>query len=451
MGQCHLMNNCMNPWRVSTVSKKKTTLTMGNCHTIQQSPVRSLSVEEELESTQISKLSCRSTGTVCLRDDISGDTAASLLNSITMHTTAEGPPQTSPLFPRRTLSQPQDLCKSLRAYLPDELAGIAYQYTSMEEAKCQAIRNEKPILCFEIEIPGDRTAGRDIFSHPLVIEAAESLFVTVRQNPKINAEALKAPSTTVRVLDEFGVDVVVSLSGDLLSISSMVSLMISGLKALRKTIPTYLLLLEDEENGRIKFLANGTKQRIDRQVVFGMIDSQTGEVEFGDLDGVLATRTGYIARQRVLQITYDSTKLSYCNLTQFALQRQIADIIYYRSNDERIAARVEVQRVVGKSVVMVIQYTGTIQPDVDPKHALRQTMLKYVPLTDLQATKANRLVALGVFNEATHLLSPRQGVILMKSMHSATRQKFNETVDVPISRAWSRLSGEQSTESASTS
>jgi hypothetical protein len=416
-------------WSVET----KTTIMMGNCHAIRHSPVSSLVAEKQVGKTE--KVECWSAltkpdRTTYVRDHGSCGTGVSV------------PDSSGEIFLRSLRSSTSSelhLPLSLLQCSCKELGDIKYQFSSMEEAKSESRRRGKPILCFEIEIPGDQVKGKEIFSHPLVVEAAESLFVILRQTPRKCRQPV--PSTKVRILDESGVDLVVGIGGDALSLASMASLMISGLKALRLSIPNYLMLLEEEESGKVKHRPDGSIQRTGRQAFFGMPNSQIGEIEFGCLDGVLATRTGFIGRQLVLQVTYDSTKLSYCNLTRFALQKRMTNVVYYGSNDERIAAIIEVKRVEGHCDS--VKYTGPVQPGLDSKHALRQTMLRYVPLTDLQAMKANRLVATGVFNEATHLLSPRQGVILMKCMHSATRRTFTEVVDVPIAQAWRSLSGEQ--------
>lgn len=405
---------------------------MGNCHAIRQSPVSLLVTEKQVGTTEKVESCSASTETertVYIRDQGSCGTGVSMLDSSGEILLRSLRSSTSSEL-RLPLSQSQCSCQ--------ELGAIKCQYSSMEEATRESIRRGKPILCFDVETPGDKVKGQEIFAHPLVVEAAESLFVLLRQTPKKCRQPV--PPTSVRILDQSGVDLVVGIGGDALSLASMASLMICGLKALQLSIPTYLMLLEEEESGKVKHRPDGCLQRTGRQAFFGMSDSQVGEVEFGSLDGVLATRTGFIGRQMVLQVTYDSTKLSYSNLTLIALQKCMADVVYYGSNDERIAAIVEVKRVEGHCDI--VQYTGPVQPGLDSKHALRQTMLKYVPLTDLQATRANRLVAMGVFNEATHLLSPRQGLILMKSMHSATRRTFTDVVDVPITQAWSSLSQE---------
>lgn len=407
---------------------------MGNCQALQGG-------KGELEGTKISEISALSEA---------GPDEASLPESglCDFASTSTHPQSDSSSF---LSAHPQGICRT-RKYPHEELGAIGYQFTSLPEAKCEAIRQDKPLLLFEIEIPGNQAAGSDIFSHPLIVEAVESLFVSVRENPltkrnsQRNENLRKVPRTCVRVLDSSGVDVVSGICDERLSLSGMISLMVAGLNSLRKTIPTYLLLLAAEEEGRLRYTSSGSTQRVDRQAIVGMANVATGEIEFADLEGIIATRAGYVGRQRVVQATYDSTKLSYCNLVRFALQRKIADIIFYQTNDEKVGARMEISRVGGNSEL--VHHTGTIQPCLDPKHALRKTLLRYVPLTDLQATKANRLVARGVFNEATHILSPRQGMILMMSMQSGLRTQLNEVVDVPIVRAWKMLS-EQSSDSES--
>jgi len=221
-------------------------------------------------------------------------------------------------------------------------------------------------------------------------------------------------------------------------------------------IPKYLALLNEEESGKMAIVTNNTTNktngalvRTDRQVVFGFSDCHTAEIEFGGVDGVLATRVGRIQSQRVLQVTYNPRATSFSNLVRFVLQQQkkITTKIYYRSNEERIASKIELQQHHTYGVELIHLTVQTIQPDplLIPKRALKNTQLRFVPMTDLQATRANRLVAKGVFNEAMHLLSPRQGMILMRSMQqppaTQSTQKFRiEHLDVPITKAWTNLS-----------
>jgi hypothetical protein len=218
-----------------------------------------------------------------------------------------------------------------------------------------------------------------------------------------------------------------------------------------------------------------------------MDDSHLAEVEFAGCAGVLATRAGHYhggpggqqqhhepkQQHNAVLVSYDSRLLSYCSLVRYALQRRVGQIIYYQTNDERVAATMECDRIRSSSTVQKLESSSTspvqdnnkcnsdhshsshssrnkdltstartvpfscIVPDYDPKRALRKTPLKYVPLTSLQATRANRLVHYGRFNEAMHLLSPHQGLILLqKAMRTSTNKEMHEMVDIPIAHAW---------------
>lgn len=178
------------------------------------------------------------------------------------------------------------------------------------------------------------------------------------------------------------------------------------------------------------------------RAVFGMDDSALGEVEFAGLDGIISTQAAFLGQQRIVEVSYDSGRLCFCSPIRYALRRNIGDIIYYQSNDERVAAMMEVARV--NETSKVTEFLGTIQLDYDPKRALRRSLLRFVPLTGLQATRANRLVHLGRFNEAMHILSPRQGLIFMQARRKNMQQSCKELVDVPIFKAWMSLCCDQS-------
>ena len=323
---------------------------------------------------------------------------------------------------------------------------------SLHQALALARQTHKPILCLQMDVPGDGRIGAEVFSHPLIVEAAETLFVTVHVRDGIqhlpHAEEgrdLPDPSpshqTSLDFLSETGARLIPRLYAPGIHRASVVQAMVEALKLLQQTVPKYLQLLRDEENGQIEVAAFGVRYR-ENCSVFGMDDSAHGEVEFAGLGGVLATKAGYIDRLRVVQVSYDSKLLSFGCLVRHALERQIANIVYYQSNDERIAAQVEIERL--HDTAQTKLFSGPIKPDLDPKAALRKTPLRFVPLTAYQSTRANRFVQLGRFDEAVHLLSPRQGLILMKTMHVSAQKSLHIVVDVPLLPAWLSVCEEQS-------
>jgi hypothetical protein len=291
----------------------------------------------------------------------------------------------------------------------------------------------------------DMEVASAVWSHPLLVEAAQSLFVTLclHQAPRKAGAAPAAAfgmASSLDVLDSTGAKLVPTLvSAPSTSSSSSTSstcptvinrrnvarAMVRALESHRpsRPIPRYLaLLLEEEDAGRGEIAVLGTD------------DPVRGEVEFAGLAGVIATRTGTVDRQKVVEVTYDSHRLSFGCVTRFALKRKVGGVVYHRTNDERMAAQVEIGRL--GEVAETVPFAGTIQPDFDPKPALRRTPLRFVPLTGIQATRANRLVHQGRFDEAVHLLSPRQGLILMKTMHKSAQKNPHDVIDVPILPAW---------------
>jgi hypothetical protein len=72
----------------------------------------------------------------------------------------------------------------------------------------------------------------------------------------------------------------------------------------------------------------------------------------------------------------------------------------------------------------------------NPKNFLRTTLLRYVPLTALQALQANLAISKNNRELALNILSPRQLAILEAVERKIPRR---ETVNVGISDAWKRL------------
>jgi hypothetical protein len=158
---------------------------------------------------------------------------------------------------------------------------------------------------------------------------------------------------------------------------------------------------------------------------------------------------------------YDPTKLTFGELVRFALKQRHnfgeTLIIYALSNDERVAALVEVNNMktaniafqkdkASVQVQLISSSLSILEPDwiYDPNSALRQTPLRFVPLTDFQSTQVNCLIQIGLFNEATLLFSPRQGLILMVAIREAAgKKRFFKVVDVPILNAWVCVCGEE--------
>ena len=362
----------------------------------------------------------------------------------------------------------------------------------------------KPILLVQAEIPGDVDIGRDILSHPLLVEAAESLFVPVVE---INAPHCRArtPSgkTCCTQVSFLFVSVEeneekdqqqqqhqqVVIAPQQLTSSALVQTMVTALEQAGVTVPRYLSLLLKEQLGyeqhpsstcnrnnvnssKSSSTTTTTTRSRNQTARFGVIDPALAEAELAGLEGILATQVGSLERQKVVEITYDSKVLSYCALVRYALYQNLVNILYHQSNEERMVAMIEVKRLTSSRTFTCTSQNSSgggdddddnnnnnnmtsaavavceledkpIQKAYDPKHALRQTPMRFVPLTPLQAVRANRLIHFGLFNEAVQLLSPRQGLILMKAMHLKAQKSFHEVVDVEMLLAWNSVCSQQ--------
>jgi hypothetical protein len=123
------------------------------------------------------------------------------------------------------------------------------------------------------------------------------------------------------------------------SVAKVASTMIEALSVCSQDVPTDCQLLEEEHSGSgAREGPSGCLRRIEREAVFGMACSKRGEVELAGLDGVIATRAGYYNGSQVVQVTYDSSRLSYCSLVRYALERDVAKTICFQMTDERVVA-----------------------------------------------------------------------------------------------------------------
>jgi hypothetical protein len=352
--------------------------------------------------------------------------------------------QTEHLLEMARLEAQTEASYQIKKHEFEELGCMHFHFVFFHNALDDSRTTRRPVLIVQAEIPGDTDAGSEIFSHPLIVEAADSLFTTVfNKDEDYSCSASRSASwkshrTRVGFYTESGREIVQSLSADMLTLAGIAEAMIETLETCCQPVPMYLRLLYEEERGRIKPGPVGLPVACYHRAVFGMDDSTLGEVEFAGLEGVISTRAGFVNQQKVVEVIYDWGCLCFGSVIHYALKRKVGDIIYYNTNDERIAALIEIARV--KESSKVTEFLGNIQLDKNPKRALRKSPLRSVPLTDLQATRANRFAYLNRFDEAMHILSPRQELIFMQARN---KNSFKDVINVPILPAWMSLCDQQ--------
>ena len=321
------------------------------------------------------------------------------------------------------------LSKDIKRNEHRELGYVSFRCENLAAAMAQARALKLPVAQIHVVEAGDIDAGMTVFSHPLVVEALETLFVGYCTLPDETGVS-STGCTTLNISNERGTRLL-SVGGKDLSLASAVKAICSTLEQTGSHVPQYLDLLLDEVNTSTTTL---------RTALFLVSDTSQAEVFCAGIDPVLSTRVGKVAGRTAIELAYDARHIGFAMLVRKVLELDSVQSVCYQTNDQRVSARVEVSRVI--KPVTVDKYESDFEESLSSKAALRGTPMRFVPMTRLQALRANRLISLGQFNKAVNLLSPRQGMILMEAMHHMSND-IADAVESPILDAWLRLSGDQ--------
>lgn len=249
-------------------------------------------------------------------------------------------------------------------------------------------------------------------SHPLMVEAIETLFVPllIHNNKKGADEVIlkryEEPAwnnPVIRYVDSVGKDVI-PRRDRVWTTGATARRMIAALKATRRPVPQYLQLTA------------AANVPVAKQATFAMHCYWEGEVKLGSISGVLDTRAGWIGKKEVVHVTFDPAVVSYVKLLKTAQQFECASTVFAHDKEQLRVASVQV----GDAAV-------NLPPESDQrpvrygeqKYHLRRTPLRFLPLTRIQLVKVNS----AVFAESDYrrYLSPAQ-VSLEKQIQSALRK-----------------------------
>jgi hypothetical protein len=268
-------------------------------------------------------------------------------------------------------------------------------------------RTGLPLLVLFDEVPGCSTVqafGAEVLSHPLIVEAAETLFVPVAVfnntggEDRMVLERFHEPSwnnPVVRILDGQEQQLAPRLDGDY-TVLGLASTMREALRNARHPVPAYLELLIEEERARAGSPATAT---------FAMHCFWEGEVSLGAVNGVLETKPGFAGGREVVRVTYDRSRLSQSALAS------AAEKLGYRAQDG------------------AFRYS-----DGDNKYQLRSSPLRFVPMTEAQKAKVNSAVGRG--EDPAAYLSPRQRELLERA--STERPPWPALLDLGVREAFER-------------
>jgi len=320
------------------------------------------------------------------------------------------------LFPQTdnpTLVLPhQAVAESTHPDNPEELGQVNW-LRSLTAGKAESEKTKKPLLILFQEVPGCSNCtryGNSTLSHPLIVEVIETYFVPVciyNNKGGQDAEALKTfgepawNNPVVRIVRADYKDVVLRMS-DFNSSYQLVNGMRRALDLSGAIVPHYLELLEEELSAREAGLEIAT---------FSMYCFWSGEGTFGEIAGVVETEPGFQDGKEVVQVQFNPAAVKKADLEKLT---QPKNIFACSKNDG-------------------------FRSDREPKYYLSQTDYKFVPMTSLQACRANSLV--GKSQSPDELLSPRQLALLKKIKENPKKKWANMIGRKDLAKAWHEVNG----------
>lgn len=286
---------------------------------------------------------------------------------------------------------------------PTELGRVNWQ-RDYDAAMSRAREAGKPVFLQFQEIPGCATCidfGESVLSHPLVVAAIEEEFVPLaiyNNRDGRDAEILNQynePSwnnPVVRFVDADGNDVIPRKDA-VWSTHGIATRMIEALEAADRNVPGYL---------RIAHAETQPKAPLER-ATFAMHCYWEGEARLGGLDGVIATQAAWLDGKEVVEVHFDPRKISYKNLLEAAQTMQCASTVFARSDEQYHTAQ---QLAEGNTIRTNEASRAATEPD-QLSH-LQQSPLRYLPLTPMQAMKANAAIRTSDIDTLRHWLTPAQ-------------------------------------------
>jgi len=272
--------------------------------------------------------------------------------------------------------------------IPVELGLVNWnrQYNiAVEKSKVE----KKPILILFQEVPGCLNCtkfGKEVLSHPLLVDAIESLFIPLSifnnnkgEDGKI-LELFNEPSwnnPVVRIVNDSRTDLAPRLHNNW-SLSGLSSSMVYALQNANIEVPEYLQVLVDE------FIANenGTEE-----ATFSMHCFWKGESSLGEVDGVISTQAGFMKDKEVVKLNYNPRVIAYKELLKSAKNLNCTDEIFVYNNEQKATA-------VTFDSGFKISEVETFNIDKEPKYYLyNHALLNKLPLTLTQAKTINARLA----------------------------------------------------------
>jgi hypothetical protein len=292
-------------------------------------------------------------------------------------------------------------CSASSSSQPEEAGKVAWG-RDLEAALASSRVTGKPVFALFQEIPGCagcRQFGREVLSHPLLVEAIETEFTPLlihNNKPGKDAEVLRRfdePAWNYQVVRFLGAEAadIIPRRDQVWEIGPLAERMIATLMKAKRPVPAYLPLIASEHSPHLK------------QAVFAMCCFWTGEMALGQIDGVVTTEAGFMAGREVTLVSYDPTVITLPSLIAAAEKVECASMVAVPAADvaEAKAARLQVSTISGYRAA----------PASDQKRQMSGTAAQKLTLTAAQATKVNAWIRADVARALSYLTPSQQAFL----------------------------------------
>ena len=245
-------------------------------------------------------------------------------------------------FSMKLFRRPAPALDALRSQ-PVETGTVEWM-RELNDALAASAETGRPVFALFQEVPGCagcKQFGKEVLSDPFVVEAIEREFIPLLIHNNTggrDAEVLRAYGEpawnyqVVRFLDAGGDDII-DRRDRVWETGPLLARMVATLEVAGREIPDYLRLLEQQHSEYLgeAFLA---------QPCFWV-----GEMEIGQIDGVVVTEAGFMHGHEVTRVLYDQRVLNLETLYEKAARRNVASAVFADSNElRRLGGRAKVDK-----------------------------------------------------------------------------------------------------------
>lgn len=294
---------------------------------------------------------------------------------------APGPPLTGmkPALFALALMLPFLSCSASTTPQPEE-AGTVHWGRILETALASSAQSGKPVFALFQEIPGCagcRQFGREVMSHPLIVEAVETEFIPLLIHNNKGGRDLEVlqrfgePAWNYQLVRFFNAQAedIIPRKDQVWDTGGIAERMVAALTLAKRPVPASLKLLAAEHSPRLK------------EAVFAMYCFWTGEMELGRIDGVITTEAGFMGGHEVTRVKYDPAVITLPQLIAAAEMVRCANAVSVPETDLHVAktTRLKIGTISGYRTA----------PVSDQKKQISGTPAEKLTLSPSQATKVN--------------------------------------------------------------